>query len=268
MRYGLVIIGAALCGCSPPVITSAPAPSPLTMKTSASATDYAPYTQPGTASLHGQAFLTTRGGDVKLGAGRPVTIDPATPYALEWHAQVAGDVSRFNQLPPDSLFRKAHRAATIDAQGNFRFTALPPGKYIVRSTVTWEAPTAGYGLSMQGGVVADTITLVAGEQRELILNTVLGTAMGEVSTVPFITKEEIGSRAFSPIGDEIIGISCSMRGIEPISEEAARASLAARAAAVKADAVTDVVCERGGLTMRYNCMSHFKCRGRAIRWVS
>jgi hypothetical protein len=56
--------------------------------------EYAAFEQPGRGSIAGQAFLTTRGGDVKMGAGRTVTLDPATRYARAWYQRYGRILAR------------------------------------------------------------------------------------------------------------------------------------------------------------------------------
>jgi hypothetical protein len=134
--------------------------------------EYAPYlVTTGTASIAGQAFLTTRGGDVKRAAGRSVTLDPVTAVSRRWYHRVGQSIEGFAQVPqPETIFRAARRVTVADADGRFQFNNLPAGTYILRTLVTWEAPTGGSGLSMQGGVVSEVVTLRDGERQEVILS--------------------------------------------------------------------------------------------------
>jgi hypothetical protein len=141
---------------------------------------YAPYAVQGTAMISGQAFLTTRGGDVKRAAGEIVTLDPATEYARQWYAQIGTSSRQFSETPPDTLFRKARQTTTADADGKFVFDSLPAGDYLVRTTVTWEVPGVGYAMDTQGGVVSALVHLKSGERRSLVVNN-RGSALGGVS---------------------------------------------------------------------------------------
>ena len=59
--------------------TSDPGFTPL----SYSEAEYAPFIGRGTASLRGQAFLKTKGGDVKKGAGNEIYLMPATDFGRQ-----------------------------------------------------------------------------------------------------------------------------------------------------------------------------------------
>jgi len=167
MRYRILVVAMLAATACQPVVK----PALWTFKSSASTADYMPYLQPGTASLTGQAFLMTRGGEAKKAGGREVVLDPATTYALEWYHQAGKSYRRYNDLPPDTMFRKARRVVTADADGRFRFGQLPAGLYIVRTVITWQT---GSGIVSEmypeGGVLADTVSIATGESREVILN--------------------------------------------------------------------------------------------------
>ena len=163
MRLPLLALAlGVLWGCAPPTPIGVPRPLGLV----ADPQEYAPYSSSGSKALSGQAFLTTRGGDVKLAAGRLVTLDPATKYAKEWFRRFGADSRRFDVPAPDSLFIKARRTSTANAEGRFRFSDLPPGDYIIRSMVTWETGSAYSGL--QGGVVASLVSLRIDKSDEVI----------------------------------------------------------------------------------------------------
>jgi hypothetical protein len=153
--------------------------SPITMTSVAADSEYAPFRQKGTAVVEGQAFLTTRGGDVKKGAGRLVTLDPATTYSQEWYSRFGNRYAQFDAVPGDSLFARARRTTVADADGRFRFTDLAPGRYIVRTTVTWEVPTGNLyvnTMSVQGGIVSEIVEARNGETKTVMLNTVTAPA--------------------------------------------------------------------------------------------
>jgi len=148
------------------------------------AADYYPYSKPGTASINGQAFVVVRGGDVLLdgqgylttisdnartASGSDVTLDPATPFAMDWYMKSGTSLRRFANTPKDAAFRAARRTAVADESGKFTFSNLPAGRYIVRTTITWQTPRDSYRMMTQGGVASAVIDLVEGEAKTVIL---------------------------------------------------------------------------------------------------
>ena len=106
MRSTIVGMVLVFTGCA---AASRPPPVPRPLLGPADASEYSVFAAGGSLELRGQAFLTTRGGDVKVGAGRMVTLDPATTYSTEWFRRFGGDVEEFGTLPPDSRFAAARR---------------------------------------------------------------------------------------------------------------------------------------------------------------
>ena len=152
--------------------------------TSAIAADYYPYSKPGTAMIDGQAFVIVRGGDVLLdnqgylttisdnartASGNDVTLDPATPFAMDWYMKTGTSLRRFTNAPKDPAFRAARKTTIADGAGKFQFTGLPAGRYILRTTITWQTPRDSYRMMTQGGVASAVIDLAEGEQKTVIL---------------------------------------------------------------------------------------------------
>lgn len=152
--------------------------------TGALAADYYPYSKPGTATIQGQAFVVIQGGDVILdtkgylttisdntrtASGNEVTLDPATPFAMDWYMKSGTSLRRFTNAPSDPTFRSARKTAVADESGRFTFSNLPAGRYIVRTTITWKIPRDSYRMMTQGGVASAVVDLAEGEQKTLIL---------------------------------------------------------------------------------------------------
>ena len=174
-----------------PSTTGMPAPGAEATATPSSApsggavaADYYPYSKPGTASIDGQAFVVVRGGDVLLdtkgylttisdnartASGKDVTLDPATPYAMEWYMKSGTSLRRFTNAPKDAAFRAARKTTIADESGKFRFDGLPAGRYIIRTTITWQTPRDSYRMMTQGGVASAVIDLAEGEQKTVII---------------------------------------------------------------------------------------------------
>jgi hypothetical protein len=156
--YLLTTLALALSGC----VTAQPQ---WNVATDSSESEYAPYLKAGTATLTGQAFLAQRGGGVIKAAGRNVTLDPATSIGNEWWGK-AGKVWVHRALvPPSVAFATARRTTVADADGKFKFSNIPPGRYYVRTEVTWEV-----GYEAQGGLVGQLVEVQDAQAKEVILN--------------------------------------------------------------------------------------------------
>jgi hypothetical protein len=167
---------------------STPAEGGATPATGAAvAADYYPYAKTGTGVIDGQAFVVIRGGDVLLdtqgylttisdnartASGSDVTLDPATPFAMEWYMKYGTSLRRFANAPKDETFRTARRTTVADESGRFRFENLPAGRYIVRTTITWQTPRDSYRMMTQGGVASAVFDLEEGETKKLVIRQV------------------------------------------------------------------------------------------------
>lgn len=130
--------------------------------------EYSALPASGTGVVEGQAFLKTRGGDVKTAAGSVVLLNPVTSYSNQWY-----EINYILQKPlteADPRLQKYETTKTADAEGRFKFTNVPPGEYYVVSKVTWEAPTGYQGaMETQGGIVAKRITVKNSETTEIVV---------------------------------------------------------------------------------------------------
>jgi hypothetical protein len=132
--------------------------------------EYAPYDAQGSSSIHGQAFLKTRGGDVKYGAGNDVLLMPVGSYSTEiWKVSVV----QGNRLAEDTdeRFKKYIRQTVADGEGRFRFENLSSGEYYAMSYISWEVPSTT-GLKKTGGWAGAKIKVGEGEKVETILRSV------------------------------------------------------------------------------------------------
>lgn len=182
---------ALLLGCrstsGAPPADAAAADGATPQPASAIAADYYPYSKPGTAAISGQAFVVVRGGDVLLdgmgylttisdnartASGNDVTLDPATPFAMNWYMKTGTSLRRFADAPKDPSFRAARRTTVADEAGKFKFENLAAGRYIVRTTITWQTPRDSYRMMVQGGVASAVVDVVEGEQKTVIIRQV------------------------------------------------------------------------------------------------
>jgi hypothetical protein len=196
-RLVLAAFVVALFGChsSGGGNTGGSAPSPASGNQSAPgegpaasvAADYYPYTKPGNGVIDGQAFVIIRGGDLILdnqgylttigdnartASTSDVTLDPATPFAMAWYMKTGTSLRRFNDAPKDAAFRAARKKTIADESGRFKFEGLPAGRYIIRTTITWETPRDSYRMMRHGGVASAVIDLAENETKKVIIRQV------------------------------------------------------------------------------------------------
>ncbi len=108
---------------------------PYQRKATFNESEYLPFTKPGKAVITGQAFTTTRSGEVRYAAGRSVYLYPATTYGMEYFdIQV---VQGLFMSAPDTRFLQFEKKTVSDATGNFEFKNLPVGKYYVVTNTSW-----------------------------------------------------------------------------------------------------------------------------------
>lgn len=151
-------------GCAPPAPTLAPAPLiPFNVE------EVRWSLETGTAIIEGQAFLKTRGGDVKYGAGNPVYLMPHSPHSFAWYASLTAGRAK-NSPSMDPGLAAVTRKTVAGGDGRFRFEGLPAGPYLILTGVTWQTAT-GYGgsLQTQGGFVGAPVTAESGKTVSVIV---------------------------------------------------------------------------------------------------
>jgi uncharacterized protein YodC (DUF2158 family) len=137
-RILLLVVPLLLLGCQAPVppAPSAPPPPVPRMQNAFNESDLQPYLTKGSAFIIGQAFLKTRGGDLKFGAGCKVSLFTATPYFEEWFDGEVVNETLFHKQDVDSLLQvvqkyKCGQNCVADGSGNFSFRYLPAGRYLL-----------------------------------------------------------------------------------------------------------------------------------------
>ena len=130
--------------------------------------EYAQLQKEGTATIKGQAFMKTRGGDVKFAAGEIIMLNPVTSYSNQWYEE--NYLKQKNISPEDPRQKEYIRKKIADGSGRFEFKSIPAGEYYVTGMVTWEAPTGFQGaLQMQGGLISKKVKVTDREEAEVIL---------------------------------------------------------------------------------------------------
>jgi hypothetical protein len=131
--------------------------------------EYDPYRRDGTGSVTGQAFLRTRSGDVKFGAGNVVHLVPATSYSDEWFEREV----RGGEVLEEEDARAAHYHWTsrADGFGGFQFDDLPAGNYYLACRITWEIPDprAAGRFVPAGGWAWERVAVREGEQTRAVV---------------------------------------------------------------------------------------------------
>lgn len=162
----LVLLIGILSGCVAPR-PAAPRLVPLNTE------EYARYRGTGTAVIYGEAFLRTRGGNVKKGTGSKVFMNPVTTYSTEWfERQVIG-----GQLleAADERARPYLRETIADSDGRFEFIDLPAGDYYLVSPIFWEVPQqntfnpADVYMTDTGGFAHTRVTVAPGERKRVVV---------------------------------------------------------------------------------------------------
>jgi hypothetical protein len=143
--------------------------------------EYQPYRSPGTSTISGQAFMKTRGGDVKLGAGSAVVLCPVTTYSREWfQVRVLQDVPTST---PDERTAQFTRTAIADSQGRFRFSGLPAGEYFIACYIRWEVPSE-FGLMPAGGWAYCKSHVDSSETSEIVATRPDMTTLSKLTSPP------------------------------------------------------------------------------------
>jgi hypothetical protein len=136
--------------------------------------EYAPFlAATGNASLTGRASITADEGTQHPSTGQPVTLDPATSSSRRWYERAGMDWTVFNSGSPDDLFRRTRRTTITDSHGQFAFSGLQPGTYIVRVRVDWDAPDPNdifHTVRPFSGVVASIVRIEEGGQKQITVN--------------------------------------------------------------------------------------------------
>lgn len=154
---------ALLAGCVAPPVER----GPYERRQEFSVEEHAPYAKEGSASIDGQVFLRTIGGDVKVGAGSQVSLLPTTKYFWEnMQAHMQGRaISNGDQRALQFM-----RTARADGEGRFEFESVPAGRYYLMSSVYWQAPTGyRYSLERHGSRIIDIVEVEEGENLSVSL---------------------------------------------------------------------------------------------------
>ena len=152
-----------------------PAPPAAQMTSSFNAGDVAWSRGAGTATVSGRAAVPLGGGAPPTCAGGEAQLLPASAYAAEMIRIVLGnDVRGFAPVasaryPTDIAadFKTTVRRIGCDADGRFRFDAVPAGRWYVFSNVVYRS--AGAEATPQGGSLMQRIDVAEGARVDVNL---------------------------------------------------------------------------------------------------
>ena len=122
----------------------------------------------GTATVRGQAFLKTRGGDVKYAAGNEILLFPVTSYSDQWYRVLLEFPTKILDKTSDPRYSKYVTTMTGDGEGNFEFKNVPAGNYYLSTTILWEVPQRGGYLWPTGGTIGKKISVEDGQELRVI----------------------------------------------------------------------------------------------------
>ena len=162
-----ILFVVALSGCVPPTA--------LTMKTITSKynpDDAAYIHEDGNAVIEGQAFLRTTIGEVRTCAGTVVNLIAVTEYSKERIWSLFGNIDKgrnyINQVTdaPAQYWQDILKTV-CDAEGDFRFTGIPPGEYFVTTAVLWQVPRSAYVSTNEGAALMERIQVTGSEDEPI-----------------------------------------------------------------------------------------------------
>lgn len=132
------------------------------------AAEYSTLQKTGAAIVKGQAFLMTKGGEVRKGAGQTITLRPVTGYA----EKLVVYMKRRSLGPLPVGAADFDRTTTSDADGRFEFKDVPAGEYFVAGNVSWSVFYPGTFMPIeekQGGYIVKKITVAPSGTTEAML---------------------------------------------------------------------------------------------------
>ena len=138
-----------------------------TIKTPFRSEDWSLGIKTGNCNLEGQAFLKTKGGDVKTCTGEEVILMPYNAYTEELYA-VAKQGNFDNASNFDPRIKNYCKVTTCDDNGDFKFENLPSGKWLLYTRVVWEVP-GGNSSSVQGGDMVKIVQTAENDTQKVYL---------------------------------------------------------------------------------------------------
>jgi hypothetical protein len=146
----------------------------VSVDTPASVEEYQGGIQKGTASIYGEAFSKTRGGEVKFATGCVIHLDPYTSYSRELYEKLRkhGIFEERNEQKTvkqiDPLMLQYRRNTRENSVGQFKFSSVAAGDYFVSCYIGWTWYDGQVNRETGRWHVA-RVKLAEGEQKKIIL---------------------------------------------------------------------------------------------------
>lgn len=124
----------------------------------------------GTATIQGQAFLKTRGGDVKYAAGNEIYLLPVTSYSNQWYrVSLEWPKKAINPIY-DPRYKQYITTVIGDGEGRFEFKNVPAGDYYLSTTIVWQYVEGGRypSLTPTGGTIVKKISVKDNQKLKVI----------------------------------------------------------------------------------------------------
>ncbi len=160
----IVVLLMVFCG----VVLSGCAETFSKMKTPFVEAEFLPFISVGTGVVVGQAFAKSVQGDVKLAAGEMVELVPLTTYTRERFERATLNEERLE--PRDPRLTKYIRKTVANATGDFEFTDVPPGDYLVFCDIRWAVEDTTVFPIKVGGLAYGEVSVKEGGRHKVIVS--------------------------------------------------------------------------------------------------
>lgn len=101
--------------------------------------EYADLDPRGDKTVKGTVFLVDQFEERQVGGGSEVTLEPLTSYSEQWYEVCYLQGEKIEE--PDPRYRRYVRRTEADGKGNFSFSDVGAGEYLLTAPLYWTAVT-------------------------------------------------------------------------------------------------------------------------------
>jgi hypothetical protein len=131
--------------------------------------DLKPYGQKGTGKITGEAMVRAPDGDFSTAYGETIELWPVTPFSKDVIRLRSSGVVVANDTDDVENQMKAYvRKCVGGFLGEFEFTDLPPGEYLLTVDISWENYNE-HGPQKGRTPISEHVTIGKGETKEVHL---------------------------------------------------------------------------------------------------